>query len=258
MIADRNLGAALPNGTAEFSFTLSNYQAAGIEVALSVESPAKWDADTSASSIFIPGNGAVMFTAILSGDGTAAGDPIYNFTVRATAIADATIQASTRLQVVVKSDIAPPTIGTPVSEPAHPRADEPITVTVSVTDPSGIDSVRLSYFSCTAEACSPYFIVDMNLTSDGTYSASVLAVGTDHTDLHYRFIVEDTEGNVLVTSLYDIELEPQDGGTQEIVERPKWIGVVLLLVFAVAAVLIALSGRNRPPGNVKFEVLKKY
>ncbi len=245
MTPDAALKSALPNGTVSYSFTLRNLQLSGTEAALTLEKPLSWDADMSANSVYIQGGGSTTFTVALTGNGTAAGQTC-NFTVRATDIADPTIQASSRVQVVVKSDITPPTVALPQSAPALPSADEEITITVDVSDLSGVESVKISYFSCTEEACSASYVVDMNLTSEGTYTVSVFPVADDHTDFHYKIIAQDTDGNTVTTDLYDIILEPVETGTADVAEKPKWIGVVLLVAFAVIAVLIAISSRDKP------------
>jgi ferredoxin len=237
--------ATLPNGTAEFGFTLMNYLATGVEVSLAAEKPANWDMDMSASSIYIQANGVATFTVTFTGNGTSAGE-LYNFTVRATGISDATIQASSRVQVAVKDDMTAPAIGTPQHSPTLPGAEELITITVDVTDASGIDSVKLSYFSCTPVACSPYYVVEMNLTTGNTYSASVHPVADDHTDFHYRIIAQDSEGNTLATDLHDIELEPVETQTVDATARPKWMGAVVLVIIAIIAIIIALTSREKP------------
>ncbi len=246
MTASPAIRYVLPDASADFTYTLRNYLETGIEVELEAEKPANWDADLSASSIYIQGGSSVVLTASFTGNGTMAGDPIYNFTVRATGVSDATIQASSSVQVVVKSDITPPNIATPQSAPALPRADEPISITVDVTDTSGLASVKLSYFSCTEEACSASYVIDMNLTSGDTYSASVYPIADDHTDFHYKIIAEDVEGNTVTTALNDVELEPVEQHIEE-TAKPKWIGVIVLLFFAVIAILVALASREKPP-----------
>jgi ferredoxin len=247
MTAERSLEAALPNGTAEFSFTLRNYMGTGLEVGLSAEPPANWAAELSASSIYIAGSGSSSFTVTFTGNGTSASDPLYDFIVKAKGVADATIQASSMVQVDVKDDITPPTIGALADSPALPRAHQQINVSVTVTDASGLESVKLSYFSCTPEACSPYFIVDMNLTSPGgnEYTASVYPIGQDHTDLHYRIIATDLHGNTMTTVLHDVELEPVEHYAAADTTKPKWMGVVVLCVFALIAVAVALSSREK-------------
>lgn|GEM_PF-461228 len=245
MTSATKLKPALPNNSAEFSFTLYNFMATGMEVGLDVDAPANWVGETSASSMYIPGNGTGIFTITMTGNGTSAADPMYNFTARAWTVLDPTVRASTRVQVDVRDDIVPPTVQTPVSTPAEPDADELITINVEIEDASGIEHVRLSYFSCTPVACSPYYTVEMNLTVDGVYAASVYPVAHDHTDFHYSIIAEDVHGNILETSLQDIELEPVVHHAETV--KPKWLGVVLLIVFAAIAILVAISSREKRP-----------
>ncbi len=238
--------AALPNSTANFTFTLFNYRDSALDVNLSVEKPANWDAALSATSVSVPANGNATFGLRVKGNTTSSADPIANFTLRARGVLDITIRASSRVQVEVKDDIAPPVVVTPTSTPALPQADEAITVTAIVGDTSQVTSVQISYFSCTPEACSPYFIFDMNLTTGNTYSASIYPIAHDHTDLHYRIIATDSYGNTMTTQLYNVTLVPVQHHAEVDTSKPKWIGVVLLVVFAAIAVIVALISREKP------------
>lgn len=247
--------AALPNNTANFTFTLYNYQDSAVDYNLSVDKPVGWNASLSTSSVSVPALGNMTFSLTVTGTNTTSADPIANFTVRARGVLDPTAQAYSRVQAEVKDDITPPIVLVPEISRDGPGADQLINITVTVGDNTGIQSVKLSYFSCTPEACSPYFTVDMNLTTAGgnEYLAGAYPVGLDHTDFHYKIIATDYYGNTIETSLYDVNLEPVEEDTAtEITEEPKWIGVVLLVIFAVIAIIIALSGRERkeqPPAK---------
>ena len=120
-----------------------------------------------------------------------------------------------------------------------------------IGDDSAIESVELSYFSCTPQACSPYFLIPMNTTDGNTFTASAYPVGLDHTDFHYRIIATDSYGNENITVFYEIELEPEEGSDThtpevEVDTRPKWVGAILLLGIAIAALAIVMSSRNKP------------
>jgi ferredoxin-type protein NapH len=245
MTPDAGLKAALPDSTANFTFTIYNYLDASASVNLSVEEPVNWSVELSVPAITIPANGNATFSLLVTGNGTSSTDPAAEFKVQARGTLDPTLQASSKVQVEVKDDITPPIVLTPVDSPDLPRADEAITVTVVVGDNTQVDSVQLSYFSCTPEACSPYYIVDMNLTSGNRYNASVYPAALDHTSFHYRIIATDTYGNTQNTQLYDIVLEPHHTARAE-TTKPKWIGVVLLLAFAAIGIAIALSSRQKP------------
>jgi hypothetical protein len=252
MTSDSVLEAALPDNTANFTFTLTNFLSAPTEVNITLDKPANWDASLSATSLTVPAGGEATFTLTLTGNGTSSADPVAEFTAIASGTLDPTVQARSRVQVQVKDDIAPPVVLDPEHSPAVPRADQLVNVTVTVGDNSGVASVRISYFSCTPEACSPYFMFDMNLTAGNEYATSIRPIGHDHTDLHYRIIATDVHGNELVTGLYDVELEPVEHHAAEAdTAKPKWIGVVLLVVFAAIAVAVALRGRGNPPNEDK-------
>ncbi len=248
---DEGTKAALPDGTVDFTFTIYNYRDEAANFNLTVDKPANWDAELSVPTVSVPANGNATFGLGLAGNGTTSADQPANFTVRARGVLDPTIQALSRVRVEVKNDITPPTVVTPTSSPELPRADQAITVTAVVGDSSEVESVRISYFSCTPEACSPYFIADMNLTGGNTYTATVYPVANDHTDFHYRIIATDSHGNTVTTQLYDIELEPMHQDTS----KPKWIGVVLLVAFAAIAIIVALASRGKPP-EVRFTEVK--
>ena len=251
LTAAKNSQAALPNGTADFGFNLYNYLGEAVGVNLSADVPLKWSAALSTQTVTIPAGGNASFMLRVTGSDTAPEDAIAEFRIEARGISDPTLQAFSRVSVEVKDDIAPPVVVTPVDSPDLPRADEAVTVRVVVGDNTVVSSVRLSYFSCTPETCSPYFIVDMNLTSAGgnEYAASVYPVGHDHTDLHYRIIATDAYGNTMTTGLYDVELEPVEHYADT--TKPKWMGVIVLCVFALIAVAVALSSRERQPRYVK-------
>lgn len=248
MAADGNLKAALPDNMANFTFTVTNYQASAVTLNLTVDRPANWDARLSAQSITVPANGNATFALALTGNGTASTDPAANFTVEARNVLDPTMLARSKVQVEVKDDITPPVVISPEHSPEVPRADQLVNITVTVGDNTGVASVKVSYFSCTPEACSPYFMFDMNLTTGNEYAASVRPIGTDHTDLHYKIIATDIYGNTVTTQLYDVELEPVEAHHTDTTatEKPKWIGVVVLVIFAVIAVIVALTGREKP------------
>ncbi|MDD4308464.1 MAG: hypothetical protein PHU53_06625, partial [Thermoplasmata archaeon] len=244
-----NMQSALPNNTANFTFILYNYQDSAVDYNLSVDKPTGWSASLSAASVSVPALGNATFSLTVTGTNTTSADPIANFTVRARGVLDPTAQAYSRVQAEVKDDITPPMVLVPEISRDGPGADKFINITVTVGDNTGIQSVKLSYFSCTPEACSPYYTIEMNLTVPGgnEYMAGAYPVGLDHTDFHYKIIATDSYGNTVETSLYDVELEPveEDDTLAEITEKPKWVGVVLLVIFAVIAIIIALSGRQK-------------
>ncbi|MCK5398366.1 MAG: hypothetical protein KAJ33_08965, partial [Thermoplasmata archaeon] len=209
-----------------------------------------WDTEFSQDSLSIPADSSANFDMTVTGNITWDGQT-GNFKVIARDVTDITIQAFTSVNVEVKDDIMPPQILNPTHSPDNPDADQQISIEITVGDMSDISSVQLSYFSCTPQACSPYFLIDMN-HSDGSniYTAEAYPVGLDHTDFHYRIIAIDSYGNENITEFYEIELEPVDDGghTPEIETdtRPKWVGVVLLCGIAVAALVIVMTSRGKP------------
>ncbi|MCK5397109.1 MAG: hypothetical protein KAJ33_02535, partial [Thermoplasmata archaeon] len=248
MIAQEPEKSALPNSTAEFEFTLYNYMDTQITVNLSVDAPSSWDTEFSQTSLSIPAESSVNFDLTVTGNITWDGQT-GEFKIIARDVSDLTIQTYSTVVVEVKDDIAPPQIINPTHEPEVPDADQQISIEIMVGDMSEISSVQMSYFSCTPQACSPYFIVDMNNTDGNTYTAEAYPLGLDHTDFHYRIIATDVYGNENITEFYEIELSPVDDGGHtpeiEIDTQPKWIGVVLLSGIAIAALVIVLTSREK-------------
>lgn len=251
LVADQAKDAALPNNTAEFSFTLFNYLDNIIQVNLSVDKPVNWGAELSQTALNVPSDSSMTFDLTVTGNTTWNGQ-VGKFKVHAVDVTDPTIQTFTTIEVEVKDDITPPEIYNPTHEPPEPvPADQQIAIEVLVGDLSTLESVDLSYFSCTPQACSPYFLIPMNTTDGNSYTAEAYPLGLDHTDFHYRIIATDSYGNENITEFYEIELEPVAGddhhtGEVEIDTRPKWIGVVLLCGIAIAALAIVMTSRNKP------------
>lgn len=244
--ADESAGVALPNGTASFAMELHNYLDWPMTYNLSVEDEADWTESLSVQSITVPAKGTGNFDLTVTGIATTAGDEV-DFKVTAAGANDTTIFASSKPSVSVKDDITPPIILAPEFLPAEPGADEIITISATVGENVGIQSVKIMYYSCTPERCDPYTTDNMALEGN-EYTIDVMAGAHDHTDFHYKIIAEDSSGNIAETELMDISLTPvpghgdhEGGGTSNIVTY----GIGLLLVFAMVAIGLVAAGSEK-------------
>jgi hypothetical protein len=93
-------------------------------------------------------------------------------------------------KLIATADATLPSISTPVNMPLEPTPDQEVTITVEVTDSSGVQMVILSY-----NDNGEYTNVTMSLITGNTYSADIPSM-PDETEVRYRIIATDNLGNV--------------------------------------------------------------
>ncbi|MFW9834065.1 MAG: hypothetical protein ACFFEK_08735, partial [Candidatus Thorarchaeota archaeon] len=90
--------------------------------------------------------------------------------------------------VVSYPDVYPPDISNPIRTPSTPNSTESVSVTVDVTDTSGVDTVILTY----NDGAIWSFITMTG--SEPNYECTIPAL-PDGTEVQYRFYANDTIGN---------------------------------------------------------------
>ncbi|MHA2313427.1 MAG: hypothetical protein ACXADF_18260, partial [Candidatus Thorarchaeota archaeon] len=97
--------------------------------------------------------------------------------------------------VVPRPDDGGPVIGFHGRSPFTPKSNESVLVNVVVTDPSGVDTVILSYYDG-----STWFNITMTW-SESVYENTIPAL-PDGTEVQYRFYANDTIDNWNVSGTY--------------------------------------------------------
>ncbi|MCK4756829.1 MAG: 4Fe-4S binding protein [Thermoplasmata archaeon] len=246
-----------PNTTAYVELTLWNYLDSELTVNLSAIVPnANWVVNLSADNATIPALGSHTITADITNSDTALGD-LAEIRIRARGVIDSTVDISRKIEIVVKDDILPPTIASSDYEPREPLATDQINMSAMIGDLSPLKSVKLLYYSCTDEVCSPTFELNMTTQDGNTYTASAFPVEVEHNIFHYKIIATDEADNVQESEWYDVELEPvlppehhQGGDTGTF----NTFGIAGLLIFAMVAIGLNIA---RIKQNPKKKIEKK-
>jgi subtilisin family serine protease len=92
-------------------------------------------------------------------------------------------------------DTVPPSIGAPGINPASPSSLDTVTVSVTVTDASGVDSVILQYYNGTAWN-------NITMSPAGSVFSGIIPAFPNGTVVTYRFYANDTLGNNITSSDY--------------------------------------------------------
>lgn len=90
-------------------------------------------------------------------------------------------------------DTVPPSIGMPTTNPTSPNSVDTVTVSVSVTDASGVGSVILQYFNGTAWS-------NVTMSHVGYTYSGIIPAFPNGTVITYRFYANDTLGNNITSS----------------------------------------------------------
>jgi hypothetical protein len=101
-------------------------------------------------------------------------------------------------------DTAGPVIGSHDRTPWIPTSAESVTVNVTVTDVSGVDTVILSYYNSTTW-------INVTMTWTGSYYESTIPAYQDTTPINYRFYANDTLDNWSVSTMFGYTVT--DSGT---------------------------------------------
>ncbi|MBN2230024.1 MAG: hypothetical protein JW779_10600 [Candidatus Thorarchaeota archaeon] len=109
-------------------------------------------------------------------------------TVTAIAYDGASMQQSDSVIIDVQNDIAPPVLSTVLINPSHPVYDEPVSVTVAVTDISGVDNVTLFYRFGTLP------IQEVVMTRSGALYIGQIPAADWDTTVQYWVVAYDTYG----------------------------------------------------------------
>jgi len=104
-------------------------------------------------------------------------------------------------------DSVPPTIGTPSHIPQNPLPNQEVTISVNVTDRSGIQNITLSY-----RKGATWVNVSMTPVAGNTFTASLPAL-PNQTFVEYRIIANDNMGNMAINDnqgfLYSYSVIPE-------------------------------------------------
>jgi ferredoxin len=246
---------SLPNNTATFTLQLINYQDTPMTVNLSATGvPANLTVNFSQTSLTIPAYSNQTFDITTTGTGTVDGD-VLSFIVEAEDVTDPTLSTSKGLLVEVKDDITPPVI----LEPTHTsssildgeltKADEQISISVTVGDNVDLESVVMEYYSCDDFVCSPTLRIEMEPQGNVYVPVEIItAMELHHNILHYWIIAEDTSANINRTIEYDITIEPvqepadAEEGTTSVFNT---YGIGFILIFAMVAIGLNLTRMRR-------------
>jgi ribonucleotide reductase alpha subunit len=190
------------------------------------------------------------FDITTTGVGTMDGN-VQSFIVESEDVTDPTLSTSVGVLVEVKDDIMPPVILEPTYTSASildgelTKADEQISISVTVGDNVDIESVVLEYYSCDDFVCSPTSTVEMEPLGNVYVPVEIITpVELFHNIFHYWVIAEDSSGNINRTIEYNITIEPvqeptdvEEGTTSAF----NIYGIGLVLIFAMVAIGLNLA-----------------
>jgi len=143
---------------------------------------------------------------------------------------------------VVLTDTAPPVFDSYGRIPTIPNATESVTITVNVTDASGVDTVILSYYNGTAW-------INVTMSWDGSKYVGVIPAFPLDTIIQYKMYANDTLGNWAVTITFNYTVgtittitttSGVNGG------QPDYLVLALLLtgVLVLLVLYVAMSRRR--------------
>ncbi len=259
--ADIDIKAIEMNSSASFDLTLWNYQDVAIQANLSSNDISRWSVDLSVDNITVPAMGSEAITVDISNVNSTLGD-IAEFNIRARGVNDTTVDLNQKLTLLVKDDIIPPIIASAEHEPVDAMSTDLINVSAVVGDLNPVE-VKMIYYSCTDEVCSPTFEVNMTVREVGgnTYIASAYPIEDIHNIFHYKIIAEDEAGNIQETEWLDAHLIPVEDhgddhhGAGEIADPGAFntMGIAVLIMFAMVAIglNIARIVRKKKPGKIE-------
>jgi len=235
--------AMLPNGTASATMVLGNSRAGTAAVDAVLEAPSGWTGTISPSSLTLAGNGSRELTVVFSGVNTTDGD-LSELRVVVKGASDPTLYATGKISVEVKSDVLAPAIVTPSLANHKLDGMENVTVTAVVGDDTDVSSVKISWYSCTETTCS--VIVTKEMTMDGNgYFANISAMRDGDVVIHYRIIASDPEGNVNMTAMMDIDVEPTAPAETEGGVPPPELGLLVMAIALIVSFCLIAAGRRK-------------
>ena len=142
-------------------------------------------------------------------------------------------------------DVEGPDIGSHTRSPTAPNSTDSVTVRVTVTDPSGVHTVIMSYYNGTT-----WLNVTMTWTGS-VYEATIPAL-PDGTSVTYRFYANDTIGNWSVSGdhNYSVSDAPPTTGptpTSPPPTEPDYLRLAIILsaVFALIILGVVCSKRKK-------------
>jgi len=148
-----------------------------------------------------------------------------------------------------------PVIGAPTHNPTSPTYLENVTVTVTVTDESGVDAVILSYYNG-----SSWTNITMNY--NGTHYEVTIPEHPNDTEIIYRIYSNDTLDNWAVSDDYTYTVQSSTGTTTTTTPPvtttpsppppadPDYLLIAMMLIAVLAFIVIAmLLNRRRSSGS---------
>ena len=96
-------------------------------------------------------------------------------------------------------DVVEPKIISVTQEPLEPTNDDPVKIFANITDPSGIDSVTLSY----STDQTTWFNITMNLNLTSELYEAIIPAMPEETTVYYKIYANDTFGNLAESQLYN-------------------------------------------------------
>jgi subtilisin family serine protease len=105
------------------------------------------------------------------------------------------VSAAIESVVLLGADVSGPSIDVPTRLPASPQAPDDVTISVNASDPSGVDSVILSFFNGTLWS-------NVTMVWNGSLYEAVIPAHVNGTNITYRIYSNDTLGNWNVSPDY--------------------------------------------------------
>jgi len=142
---------------------------------------------------------------------------------------------------VASSDTQAPSINSITQTPEEPISDVPVTISVNVSDASGIDTVIISYSNDTV-----WYNVTM-VYQNGLYVA-VLPPMPFGTLVRYKIIANDTIGNTVVTNVYSyIVSTTAEEGTHIEVNETETLNITVIIDVEISVevnITVEIYGEN--------------
>jgi len=134
-------------------------------------------------------------------------------------------------------DVVEPKIISVTQEPLEPTNDDPVKIFANITDPSGIDSVTLSY----STDQTTWFNITMNLNLTSELYEAIIPAMPEETTVYYKIYANDTFGNLAESQLYNytVLLSKQPRGENLVLYvagASLSIGAIRIIVYTIKKV----------------------